>query len=139
VRPVPTRPSADVGLVFIGGAAGTLSRYGLTLLIPDWSGVPVATCGINAAGAFLLGLLLEVLALGGPDRGRRRLLRLLLGTGFLGGFTTYSALAVDTDVLISDGRVLAASAYALGTLALGLVGAATGMLLARRLHATSSP
>ncbi|MCW2804792.1 MAG: fluoride exporter [Propionibacteriaceae bacterium] len=139
MRPVPTRPSADVGLVFIGGAAGTLSRYGLTLLTHDWSGVPVITCGINASGALLLGLLLEVLALGGPDRGRRRLLRLLLGTGFLGGFTTYSALAVDADVLIRDGRVLAASAYALGTLALGLVGAATGMLLARRLHATRSP
>src|SRR5699024_11239433 len=60
------------------------------------SDLPVGTFLANISGAFLLGLLVESLSRRGADHGRRRDLRLLLGTGLLGGYTTYSALANDT-------------------------------------------
>ena len=73
-------------VVALGGAVGTLARYGLSHAVPDTGGVPVATLVENVVGAFLLGLLLEALARSGPDVGRRRLARLGLGTGLLGAF-----------------------------------------------------
>lgn len=106
-------------LVLAGGVAGTALREVLTLLIPDADGIPVAILAINVGGAFLLGLLVTALATRGPDVGRRRDLRLLAGTGFCGGFTTYSALAAGVAALTSDGRVGAAAAYLLATLLLG--------------------
>lgn len=118
-------------MVFLGGAGGTVLRYGLTASLPRWSGVPVATLGINVVGSFLLGLLLEQLTRRGLDRGRRRAVRLFLGPGLLGGFTTYSALAVDTDTLLRDGRVVLAVTYAVLTVLLGLLAAWTGIRLGR--------
>src|SRR3712207_1753280 len=89
-------PWRYIGLVLLGGTVGTGLREAITLLTPRVADVPVATVGINVVGAFLLGVLLEHLARSGPDAGRRQDLRLLLGAGGLGGFTTYSALATDT-------------------------------------------
>ena len=90
-------------LVFSGGAAGSLTRYVITAVTPGAWGQPAATFVINIVGAFALGWLLEALLRrpGDPDRQTRS--RLLLGTGFLGGFTTYSALAVDSVVLGQQG------------------------------------
>ena len=62
---------------------------------------------------------------------RRRQARLLLGTGFLGGFTTYSALAVEADGLLRGGRVGLAVAYALTTVVVGLVASLAGVITAR--------
>ena len=64
----------------------------------------MATIAVNLLGAFLLGLLLAGLARRGPDTGRRLTLRLLLGTGVLGGFTTYSTFSLDTVALVEGGR-----------------------------------
>src|SRR5690625_1607156 len=89
-----------IGLVALGGTVGTLARYLLDALIGDTAGLPLGIFIINITGAFLLGVLIESLALGGPDRGRRRDLRLLLGTGLLGGYTTYSLLASDIAALL---------------------------------------
>ena len=77
---------------------------------------------------------LEALALGGPDAGRRRALRLLLGTGFLGGFTTYSALAVDSVLLAGSGRAAEGVAYLAVSVLIGLVATAAGVALATRLR-----
>ena len=123
----------SIALVFVGGALGTAARAGLVQALPPRAGVPVAVLGINVVGAFVLGLLLELLQRGGEDRGRRRDLRLLAGTGILGGFTTYSALATDTATLLADGRPGTATAYALGTLVLGLAAALLGVLVGGRL------
>ena len=96
-RPLPVHLSpANIVLVAVGGAAGTGLRYWISTAVPHWAGVPVATVGINVVGAFLLGFMLEMLATSGLDSGWSRRLRLGLGTGGLGGFTTYSALANDT-------------------------------------------
>ena len=123
---------------------GTLARFGLSEVLPTPAGLPVGIFLINIAGAFALGLLLEALARRGPDAGRRRALRLLLGTGFLGGFTTYSALAVDSALLLGSGRAVAGFGYlavsvlvGLGATALGIV---AGSLVRRRLpHGSGGP
>ncbi|MGO1397347.1 MAG: CrcB family protein [Brevibacterium yomogidense] len=124
--PLHLRPGA-LALVFLGGSAGTSARVLLTDVTPLVAGVPAVTVGINVVGAFLLGLLLEALIRRGPDTGTPGRLRLLLGTGFLGGFTTYSALSLDTAVLLTDGRPGPAALYGLGSVVLGLLAAAGGV------------
>jgi CrcB protein len=109
----------SLGLVWLGGSLGTAARYGVSERLPQLHDVPIGTVAVNVAGAFVLGLLLERLLRSGPDTGGRRNLRLLAGTGFLGGFTTYSALATDTVALVGDDHLGRAAAYALGTLLLG--------------------
>jgi CrcB protein len=135
-RPVHQSPAA-VALVFVGGAAGTGLRYWISAVTPHWAGVPVATFGINVVGAFLLGVLLELLAGSNLDSGWSRRLRLGIGTGGLGGFTTYSALATDTVTLAAahPGR---AAGYALATVIVGAVASIAGIWLARRTLQPSS-
>ena len=124
--PAPRKP-ARYGLepsyivrVMIGGGAGVLTRYGLEQAIPSPSGWPLATLLINLSGAWALGALLEGLHRRGPDVGMRRSLRLQLGTGFLGGFTTYSALALESVQLLALEENAGAGLY----LALSLFGGA---------------
>ncbi|GAB2590195.1 hypothetical protein GCM10009593_32150 [Microlunatus antarcticus] len=112
---------------------GTLARWAVGLAVPHVLRLPLGTFTVNLAGALVLGALLEHLGSRGPDTDRRRALRLTLGTGFCGGFTTYSALAVDTDALLRSGLVGHALAYALATVVLGLLASALGVALARRL------
>ena len=121
-----------LGLVFLGGTAGTLLRWAVASVVPHVARLPLGTSAVNLVGAFVLGALLEHLAGRGPDEGRRRAVRLTLGTGFCGGFTTYSALANDTDGLVRDGLADHALAYGLGSVVLGLAASALGIALARR-------
>jgi CrcB protein len=119
-----------LGLVALGGAIGTGVRAALAAALPSVGGISWTILGINVVGAFCLGLLLESLAHAGPDLGRRRALRLIVGTGVLGGFTTYSTLADDTARLLDVGRWGAGSGYAVLSVVLGLVAAAAGAWLA---------
>lgn len=119
-------------LVGAGGAVGTALRFGITVIMPSVHGFPVPTLTVNVVGALILGLLLESLAELGPDHGLSRRLRLGLGTGLLGGFTTYSTLAIDSVTLALTSPV-AALAYGLGTVTLGAVASITGIALAGRL------
>lgn len=129
MRPVHLRWQY-LGVVFLGGAVGTALRDVLSSLLPANNGVSWSIFWINVSGALLLGLLLESLAHRGPDEGRRRMLRLLLGTGVLGGFTTYSTLAESTAALFLDGRGLAGVGYALLTVLAGAVATAFGLQVA---------
>lgn len=136
VLPRMRRPIHLVGefqlTVFVGGCFGALSRYGLALLYhPAKDGSwPVATFLVNLMGAFILGLLLEGLARRGDDTGARRFVRLGIGTGFLGAFTTYSTLAVDADLLVKNGHVPLAAAYTLTSILAGLLLNALGIRIA---------
>lgn len=121
-----------LALVFAGGTLGTAAREAVSLAVPRIDDIPVAILGVNLLGAFLLGLLLEALARSGPDHGRRRLVRLLLGTGVMGGFTTYSALAADTALLAGGGRAGAAVLYGVGTVLLGAVATWIGIWVGSR-------
>jgi CrcB protein len=126
-RPLHARPGLIL-LVGAGGAIGTAIRATVAALAPAdaW---PWTTWAVNVTGAFLLGLLLDVLARTGPDDGRRRAARLVLGTGLLGGYTTYSTLALDAVMLTGSGHAVVALAYAVSTLLTGLVAAAAGIAL----------
>jgi CrcB protein len=103
----------------------------ITMLTPKVAGIPIATFGINVVGAFLLGVLLEHLADHSPDTGWSRRIRLGLGTGGLGGFTTYSALATETVVLAAThpGRAIG---YAVSTVIVGAAASIAGIWLSRR-------
>ncbi len=136
--PVHLRVSS-IALVWLGGTLGTGSRYLLTSVIPGPPQLPTAIFMINLVGAFLLGALIERLATGGPDRGARRRIRLLAGTGFLGGFTTYSTLAMDSVSLLHANRPTAFLAYALGTLILGAAATRLGMGAGRLGRQQSAP
>jgi CrcB protein len=121
-----------IALVAVGGAAGSLARHGVDRWLGSpGGGLPVGTLTVNLVGAFALGVLMEWLAVRGSDVGHRRAARLLVGTGFLGGFTTYSALAVESDGLLRDGRVGLALAYVLTTVVVGLVMSVAGVVSAR--------
>jgi fluoride exporter len=132
-EPRRDRTGPELLLVVLGGTAGTAARAALGTVVPEAAGVPVGILAINLVGAFVLGALLEALVRRGPDTGRRRGARLLLGTGVLGGFTTYSALAAGTATLLQDGRAAVGLGYALATVVLGGVATALGVLLGRAL------
>lgn len=118
-------------IVAAGGAVGTLARHGVGETITSDTLFPYATFVVNLSGSFLLGMLVTLLLLRGDDSGARRDGRLLLGTGVLGGYTTYSALAVETEQLLRLGEVQVGVVYALGTAVLGLVAALAGIATAR--------
>ncbi|ADG97328.1 Camphor resistance CrcB protein [Segniliparus rotundus DSM 44985] len=117
----------SLAAVAVGGAAGTSARYGLGLAIPaEPGGWPVATFTINIAGAFLLGALLATLTRVSLDARWRQRARLFLGTGVLGSFTTYSALALETDRLIGAGHTALGFGYLVASAAGGVAAAAGG-------------
>jgi len=126
----PTRMTA-LAAVWAGGVMGTGARLGISLSAPSMT-FPLATFVINILGAFALGVLLEALLHSRIDDGRRAMISLAVGTGFLGGFTTYSTLAVDTVLLLRFGAGATALAYAGGTVLLGVLAAAVGVRLGRR-------
>jgi fluoride exporter len=144
MAPDPTDPASDARhgpplhrqvvpgiLVFVGGALGTAARYGLGHALPTESGRwPTGTFVANLVGALVLGALLEALVRAGPDAGWRRRLRLLVGTGFCGGLTTYSTLAVEGDLLLRDHHQTLALAYLSATVVVGLLATVAGIALA---------
>ena len=68
----------------------------------------------------------------------RQRLRLLGGAGFLGAFTTYSTLAVDTDLLLRDGYASVAVGYAVGTVVVGFLATTLGIWVAAARRGVSS-
>ncbi|MGA4507516.1 fluoride efflux transporter FluC [Propionibacteriaceae bacterium G1746] len=116
-----------LALVALGGAAGTAMRAELGRLLPHAPGTwSWSTLLVNLVGAFVLAVLLELL---GRLRRGHLPLRLMLGTGVLGGFTTYSAFSVETVQLLQSGRALLALAYVVVTVFGGLVLALLGLRL----------
>lgn len=109
-------------LVAAGGVIGTAARLGLGLVIAD-DQFPAAVLAANILGALLIGILTARL----PHSDG---LRVFLGTGILGGFTTYSALAVGSIVLWQEAPAMAAG-YVAASLALGVAAAALGLRLGR--------
>lgn len=105
--PERLRPLA---LVAVGGFAGAVLRHAVSVALPG--GFPWGTLAVNAAGSFALGVLLYEARLTGRLGPRTRL---LLGTGFLSSFTTYSTFAVETVTLSPPLAVANVGAnYALG-------------------------
>jgi CrcB protein len=121
-------------LAGVGGALGALARWGVASALPSSTGSwPWATLLVNLTGCLLLGVLLGAVFARFPAHSW---LRPLLGTGVLGGYTTYSTFAVDVVRLVDDGAAGLAAGYVVGSVAGGVAAAATGLWLGRR---ASSP
>ncbi|MCL1869020.1 MAG: CrcB family protein [Promicromonosporaceae bacterium] len=133
-RPAPHRDWRLLGPVALGGAAGSVLRYLFSFLnSKDPAGWPVGTLAVNVIGAFALGLLLEAIARRGPEDRRLQRLRLTVGTGVLGGFTTYSSFALEVERHLSVGAVGVTLGYVGLTLVVGTAAAIAGVLLGARL------
>jgi CrcB protein len=115
-------------LVALGGAAGSVARYGAYRLWPvAGGGWPVATLTVNVVGSFAIGLLYMYVA---ARAGSAENARLFWMTGVLGGFTTYSAFALETVLLgFSTAGVAYVAATVIGCLAAALLGMKVGSLL----------
>ncbi len=131
------RSRADIlAAISVGGALGASARYGIENTIPSSSdGFPWATLLINLSGSLALGMFLVVVL---ERLGPSRYLRPFVATGFIGSFTTFSTFAVETDLLIKDGHVATAAAYAVSTLAVGLFCAWVGVVIGRLLIGTDT-
>lgn len=114
-------------LVIAGGAVGVAGRAALTL--PLEAGhpllIPGVTAAVNIVGSFLLGLLVGFLG------DRRPALRLFLGTGVLGGFTTYSAFAVQAVATFTAAPVVGLLLMIVSVMA-GALAAGVGVIVGRR-------
>lgn len=116
--------------VLLGGCAGGAARFAIVRAWPTGSsGFPWSTLLVNYGGAAALGVLV-VLA---GSVWRSRYARPLLGTGFCGAFTTFSAVVVDTDRLLARGDAGIAVAYLAASFLGGLVLAAAAVVVARAL------
>lgn len=117
----------------MGGSA----RYGLDALVHTGaSGFPWGTLTANVSGSFLLGLALALTLKHIQDQ---RLLLSFVATGVLGSYTTFSALAVETSLLLQLGRFSTAALYVASSLVLGLATAWTGLRLGGHRRAGSGP
>ncbi|MCE7079847.1 CrcB family protein [Streptomyces sp. ST2-7A] len=115
--------------VAAGGALGALARYGVSLSWPTPDeAFPSALLTVNILGSALLG----VLAVTVTDRAAHPLLRPFLGTGLLGGFTTFSVHAVDIERLIAGGRAAIGLGYAAANLVGALLAVWAAAVLTRR-------
>jgi len=123
----------DLSLVLyvgIGGALGSMSRFGLTYMIQSrqLSPFPVATLLINVTGSLLLGFIMRYAT---DSTALSAEVRLLLTSGFCGGYTTFSTFSYETAKLYEDGDYRRAALYAALSVVLSLAGTFAGFSLAR--------
>ncbi|QEZ48763.1 fluoride efflux transporter CrcB [Cupriavidus oxalaticus] len=113
-------------LVFIGGGLGSAARHGVNLLAARLVGTnyPIATFAINVVGAFVMGVVVELLAL---KASLPQSTRLFLTTGIIGGFTTFSTYALEVALLYERGEPTSALIYALGSVAFGVAALFAGI------------
>ena len=122
-------PPRAVAAVALGGALGAPARYGIALAVHITPGTfPWGTFWINVTGSFALGLFLAVVLRRFPSA---RYLRPFVASGFLGSYTTYSTFAVETDLLIRNGRTGTAAAYVAASVGVGLTAGWLGGRLGR--------
>ena len=128
----------DLLLVAAGGFLGTALRVVLSELLPA-SEFPWDFFAINVTGSFMLGFLVGKLTRIDSSNGeppnrsaKARNLRLFLGTGFLGGYTTYSSFASGVAGLLQAGQLKSALTYGIASLIIGVSSAFLGLLISNR-------
>ena len=117
-------------LVFLGGGLGSAARFGVSVMTTKLFGIQflLGTLSVNVLGSLLMGIVVEYWATksGLPQQGK-----LFLTTGFLGGFTTFSAFSLEVAMLHSRGECLQAGLYVVASILLGLGSLFAGMALIR--------
>lgn len=120
---------ADAALVGAGGALGSVARYAIGLWLAARLGpsLPYGTLAVNVTGSFAAGVLIGI----ADARGLATAARLALLTGFLGGYTTFSAFGVETVRLAEQQGAGIAAANVVANVALGAGAAALGLAVGR--------
>lgn len=114
--------------IALGGAAGSVARYGIGSLFDRGEGAfPIGTLIVNIAGSLLLGFLVRWFT----DSTMSNELRAGLTVGFCGGFTTFSTFSLETIRMTDSGNWQRAAVYVLASVVLSLVALAAGMAIAR--------
>lgn len=128
-------PWLTLGVIAVGGVIGALARQGLWALFPNRAGAfDWTTLGINAGGCALIGVLMTAIT---EVRHSHRLTGPFLGTGVLGGFTTFSTYIIEGQQAINSGAPQTGLAYLAATLTAALLAVYAGVSLTRllpRLH-----
>ncbi len=119
--------------VGLGGFVGANARYIMARAIQDRANTtfPVGTLTVNVLGSIAIGVLATLLA---ERFAPNHAVRLLIVTGFLGGYTTFSTFAYEAFALADRGHLLRSLVYILGSNGLALAGCAAGVALVRSLH-----
>ena len=107
----------------VGGAVGSLARWG----VAESTAAPWGTVAVNVSGCLVIGVLAGWVFVRHPR------VRLLLGVGLLGGYTTFSTHLLDARDLLAAGDVASAAGYVGGTLVACVAAAAAGLVVGRRL------
>jgi CrcB protein len=120
----------NILLAAVGGAIGSVLRYLVGVFSTRWFGpsFPWGTLTVNVVGAFVIGLMVEMIARrfnASPE------LRVFIVTGIIGGFTTWSSFTLDTMVLFERGATTAAFAYVVGSLVVSFAAIFAGLALGR--------
>lgn len=116
-------------LVFLGGGVGSVARYTIATLVSDRlsTNLPFGTFSVNIIGCFLIGMIYAILQK--YSTGNQTEIKLLLATGFCGGFTTFSAFAYENNQLWQQGNYFSTLVYILSSVGLGLIATFIGMSL----------
>ena len=125
-------------LVAIGGAIGSVARYGLGVAAGRWApnaGWPVGTFAANVIGGLLMGLLVGWLAFRGGAQ--QEAVRLFAAVGLLGGFTTFSSYSLEAVQMIERRQIGLACAYVVGSVVLAILALFVGLMIARRAFGVS--
>jgi CrcB protein len=128
-RELRRAPWAVLAVVSAGGVVGALGRYGLSAAWPHRpGGFPWATFTVNVTGCLLIGVLMVLIT---EVWAAHRLLRPFLGTGLLGGYTTFSTYSVEVQQLVAAGAARTALLYLAGTLVTALGAVYAGVTVTR--------
>lgn len=119
----------NIVLVFLGGGLGSALRYGLSSWLNQYYPWAAGTFSANILGSLLIGLLMGWFIKWPHFEAD---LRLLLAIGFCGGFTTFSALALEQANMIKNGASLHALVYMTSTVVLGVAAVFIGLWLSRQ-------
>ena len=117
--------------VAIGGALGSVTRYGVALLMPVMAGsrFPWPTFTVNFVGSFLIGVAYVVIV-------QKQLItleyRLWIITGFLGGFTTFSSFSLESFLLLQQGEIIQALVYMLASIICCLIAVSLAVFLTQK-------
>jgi len=120
----------DILLVGLGGGVGSVARFLCQRSVSAWypHAFPFGTFIVNFLGCFLIGLLLGLMEKGSIIKPE---MRLLLVTGFCGGFTTFSAFAAENIQLLKDGRLLYFTVYTVASVVLGILATFVGLSIVK--------